>query len=458
MPPRLDLAQAQTDTLTASYRVSDQGTLQLRDSTDRQFRINAEGLKGEGAAASPADVTYRISRNEFLPFDVIGEGASSCVRKAMHVPSHTFLALKSIRVTDREKRSQMLNEIKWLIDVPAGGLRGLVRFCGAFFTPEDHEITIALEYMDAGSLAGALQKAGRVPERVLAAFCRQILLALRVLHVERNTIHRDIKPGNLLLSQAGECKLSDFGLAVALQEEYMCSSYKGTTCYMSPERVQNGPYSRASDIWSLGLVLVEAPPELPEGAGFSPEFMAFCAACLQKDPGSRSGVDDLLAMPWVQPDRVAPSGECAAFTQGVVDTAAKLESVAQMFCMYYYRLFDGSKEQRAQLAGLYTDSSVLTCDSERSVGRGAIVPKLAELLKFHPALGKVTHKANHVDAQPCGSGGVLIAVTGSLLGSGPATKAAEFATFAETFLLQEDVAGSNQYVVLNQLRQLTSFK
>lgn len=108
-------------------------------------------------------------------------------------------------------------------------------------------------------------------------------------------MHRDIKPGNILLSQSGQVKLADFGVSTEGQENAL--SFVGTKIYMSPERIQGLPYSFDSDIWSLGLVLVHCadrlcsstsadyfslhhlivnrpPPQLPEGK-FSAEFRDF---------------------------------------------------------------------------------------------------------------------------------------------------------------------------------------
>ena len=71
-------------------------------------------------------------------------------------------------------------------------------------------------------------------------------------------LHRDIKPGNILVSSSGACKLSDFGISKELGVTIgLCNTFVGTMIYMSPERINGKRYSYSSDIWSLGLVLFE---------------------------------------------------------------------------------------------------------------------------------------------------------------------------------------------------------
>ncbi len=91
----------------------------------------------------------------------------------------------------------------------------------------------------------------------------------------RQVVHRDIKPSNLLLNGAGEVKISDFGVSGQLASSVSnCLSWVGTVTYMSPERIKGDSYSFDSDLWSLGLTLLECalgrfpypPPGEPVGS------------------------------------------------------------------------------------------------------------------------------------------------------------------------------------------------
>jgi len=136
-------------------------------------------------------------------------------------------------------------------------------------------VTLVLEYMDRGSLADLIFAAKvesgastMIPEYAIAAMAYQILWGLSYLHYE-GVLHRDIKPANVLVSSSGRVKLADFGI-VSRQKQLLRRSGDddddgtimnrtviGTTRYMSPERLRGETYKRSSDVWSVGLVLLE---------------------------------------------------------------------------------------------------------------------------------------------------------------------------------------------------------
>uniref|UniRef100_UPI0009B41A87 dual specificity mitogen-activated protein kinase kinase 2-like n=1 Tax=Monopterus albus TaxID=43700 RepID=UPI0009B41A87 len=83
-----------------------------------------------------------------------------------------------------------------------------------------------------------------------------VLRGLAYLREKHQIMHRDVKPSNILVNSRGEIKLCDFGVSGQLIDS-MANSFVGTRSYMSPERLQGTHYSVQSDVWSMGLSLVE---------------------------------------------------------------------------------------------------------------------------------------------------------------------------------------------------------
>lgn len=81
---------------------------------------------------------------------------------------------------------------------------------------------------------------------------------LSYLNTIKKQLHRDIKPENILLNHQGHVKLTDFGISRSLDNtEFLCNTFVGTTNYMSLERLAVKKYDHRSDIWSMGLMLIE---------------------------------------------------------------------------------------------------------------------------------------------------------------------------------------------------------
>ena len=170
--------------------------------------------------------------------------------------------------------------------------------------------------MDMGSLDQVLARhaPGGLSESVLAAMTFQSLWGLAYLRHEHR-LHRDIKPQNILLNSRGNIKLTDFGISRELDNSIgKCMTIVGTFKYMSPERILGENYSYSSDVWSMGLVLIECatnrypysninsmiemaqtvtesdPPTL-QGDRFTGEFRDFIALCLRKEARRRPAAD-----------------------------------------------------------------------------------------------------------------------------------------------------------------------
>lgn len=112
--------------------------------------------------------------------------------------------------------------------------------------------------MDKGSLEGILKSVDKIIEAIVGYIAYHILLGLNYLHKELKLIHRDIKPANILINSRGDVKIADLGICGKLDHTMdVTNSWVGTLVYMGPERLNEMSYSFTSDIWSLGLTLLE---------------------------------------------------------------------------------------------------------------------------------------------------------------------------------------------------------
>jgi eukaryotic-like serine/threonine-protein kinase len=123
---------------------------------------------------------------------------------------------------------------------------------------EDGTYYIAMEYLPGGTLKDRIIQRGALPAHTAAAVALQMAEALRAAH-ERDVIHRDIKPHNILVTGLGDVKVTDFGIARAAASSSMTRTghILGTAHYISPEQAMGDPVGPASDLYSLGVVLYE---------------------------------------------------------------------------------------------------------------------------------------------------------------------------------------------------------
>jgi eukaryotic-like serine/threonine-protein kinase len=118
---------------------------------------------------------------------------------------------------------------------------------------------LVMEYLPARSLAAVLAERGPLPPREVAAIGRQLADALAVAHAA-GIVHRDIKPGNVLLAADGVAKLTDFGISRAVDDVTVTRTgmLSGTPAYLAPEVARGAEPSPASDVFALGSTLYAA--------------------------------------------------------------------------------------------------------------------------------------------------------------------------------------------------------
>jgi eukaryotic-like serine/threonine-protein kinase len=152
---------------------------------------------------------------------------------------------------------------------------------------------IVMEYVEGRTLAEILAGGGRIlPDRAID-IGMDVCRALEAAHAQ-GVIHRDIKPGNIMLNPRGEVKVTDFGIArvtATADTIEQTAAILGTASYLSPEQAQGQPVDGRSDIYSLGCVLYEMVTGRPPFLGDSPVAVASKQVLEQPTPPSRLNPD-----------------------------------------------------------------------------------------------------------------------------------------------------------------------
>jgi len=183
-----------------------------------------------------------------------------------------IMAMKEIRLElDEAKFTTILKELVILHECVSPYI---IDFYGAFF--QEGAVYMCIEYMDGGSIDKLYT--GGIPEDVLRRITYSTIMGLKTLKDDHNIIHRDVKPTNILINRRGQVKICDFGVSGNLVASKAKTNI-GCQSYMAPERISiegmnsvgsDGTYSVQSDIWSLGLTVIECAlgryPYPPEAA------------------------------------------------------------------------------------------------------------------------------------------------------------------------------------------------
>ncbi|MGZ8636834.1 MAG: Stk1 family PASTA domain-containing Ser/Thr kinase [Actinomycetota bacterium] len=152
---------------------------------------------------------------------------------------------------------------------------------------------IVMEYVEGRTLAQFLTGGGRImPDRAID-IAMDVCRALSAAHAQ-GVVHRDIKPGNIMLDDRGDVKVTDFGIArvvTTAETVAQTAAVLGTASYLSPEQAQGQPVDGRTDIYSLGCVLFEMVTGRPPFLGDSPVAVASKQVLEQPTPPSRLNPD-----------------------------------------------------------------------------------------------------------------------------------------------------------------------
>ncbi len=188
----------------------------------------------------------------------LGRGAFATVFLAKDTLIGRQVALKVMRgsaaFAPPEERERILHEARLVARLSSAHIVTLYRV----HRYGDGGWAFEMEYVDGETLDDRLKDQGRVPIKELLRILRGTLMGLRDAHAHA-VIHRDVKPGNVLLGKDGSVKLADFGLGRSIGEASLSASTAerivGTPLYMAPEVLQGDPPTLASDLWSVGVIL-----------------------------------------------------------------------------------------------------------------------------------------------------------------------------------------------------------
>ncbi|KAE8009243.1 hypothetical protein FH972_005692 [Carpinus fangiana] len=244
---------------------------------------------------------------------IIGQGKFGSVRLCRSKVSGEEFACKTLRKVE----DLVYQEVEIMQHL--SGHPGVVTLKAVY---EDAEsFYLVMDFCAGGRLLDQMAREGQFSEHRAANTLKQLVLVIKYCH-EMGVVHRDIKPENILLTNSGQMKLADFGLAVRLSNGQSLTGVVGSPAYVAPE-VLVGDYSEKVDIWSAGVLLhalllgvlpfpgdsVEAIFEAIKKVNLDFESGVWksvsqparnlIAHMLTRDVSSRPTADEVLRHPWL---------------------------------------------------------------------------------------------------------------------------------------------------------------
>ena len=274
--PRIDPSER-----SAEYDFSQSGALLLKGLDNLRIRVKEDdrSLDGSfgmmsGGGFGWSKSKYVRARNEHgdapLPWNLdderdiwhklvflnrLGQGASGVVERKIDAVSLELVAVKQVALHDAEAVKSIAAELSILNSNQAdqgghqlqGSIRNLVALYGYYFDRSSNQLCLVMEYCEGGSLQDLIDTGDRLSQETLVTIARDALAGMWFIH-SHGKIHRDVKPGNLLIDRIGRVKVADFGLARQVSSLQQAETFVGTTTYMSPERLKGDPYGFAADV------------------------------------------------------------------------------------------------------------------------------------------------------------------------------------------------------------------
>lgn len=263
----------------------------------------------------------------FTELREIGHGSFGAVYYARNEDTKEVVAIKKMSFSGflfKDSAEKWQDITRELIVLSNLNHRNTIKFKGCYL--KEHTAWLVMEYC-LGSTSDIVEVHKKpLREEEIAAICTDALSGLEYLHSFKY-IHRDVKAGNILLTEDGTVKLADFGSATMNSP---ANSFVGSPYWIAPELIlamEEGTYDVKVDIWSLGITCIELaerkppyfnmnamsalyhiaqnePPVLNRASGhWSDKFHTFLSSCLRKDPNERSHASELLTMPFIHTNK-----------------------------------------------------------------------------------------------------------------------------------------------------------
>jgi serine/threonine protein kinase len=210
-----------------------------------------KSLVAERSTTMPYEPGQQMGNYRLM--QLLGHGGFSDVFLGEHIYLKTQAAIKVLQMQlATDERGNFLNEARTIAHLVHPNIIRVLDFGIQGYTP-----FLVMDYAPNGTLRQRHANGSRLPLITIVSYVKQVASALQYAH-KQNFIHRDVKPGNMLIGREDEILLSDFGIALIAQNtnSQITQDTIGTVAYMSPEQIEGKPRP-ASDQYSLGIVVYE---------------------------------------------------------------------------------------------------------------------------------------------------------------------------------------------------------